>query len=90
MGGVLEAVIGYGIGLAVLGAVLAYAVRGYRKLRSDDANQLARKDANRPNVSDSTHYVRTLPGPAVYPMDSRGTQSNRAGLSGPYDFDQQH
>ena len=87
--GVVEAVVGYGIGLAVLGIVVAYAIRGYRRVRRDDAQQLARKDVDRPKVSDSAHYVRTLPNTPDHPVDSKATQRSTAGPSRPYDYDQQ-
>jgi hypothetical protein len=80
--GTVKAVIGYGIGLAVVGIVLAYVIRGYLKVRRDNVQQLARKDSERLKLTDSAGYSRTFLGTTLHPSDSRGSGRSAAG---PYD-----
>jgi len=80
--GTVKAVIGYGVGLAVLGIVIAYLIRGYLMVRGDNVQMLARKDSERLKLSDSAIYERTFPGTPVHPLDSK--VSDRS-TTGPYD-----
>jgi len=83
--GTVKTVIGYGIGLAVLGVVLAHMISGYLKVRRDNIQQLARRDSERLQLSVSADYAHSFLGTAVQPSDPRGTDRSTAGGSGPYD-----
>ncbi len=83
--GTVKTVIGYGIGLAVLGVVLTRLIGGYFKVRRDNVQQLARKDSERLPLSVSSDYAHTFLGTAVQPTDPRATGRSAAGASGPYD-----
>ena len=78
----MKAVIGYGVGLAVLGIVIAYLIRGYLMVRGDNVQMLARKDSERLKLSDSADYAHTFPGTPVHPLVSKGSDRSTAG---PYD-----
>ena len=80
--GTVKAVIGYGVGLAVLGIVFAYLIRGYLMVRGDNVQMLARKDSERLKLSDSADYAHTFPGTAVHVTDVRGSDRSTAA---PYD-----
>jgi hypothetical protein len=78
----VKAVIGYGVGLAVLGIVIAYLIRGYLMVRGDNVQMLARKDSERLKLVKSADYERTFPGTAVHVTDARGSDRSTAA---PYD-----
>jgi len=80
----VKAVIGYGIGLAVLGIVLSYALRGYLRVRRDKVLKLARRDSGRVELSVASHYEHTFLGSPVQPARPAGS-ARTARLPGPYD-----
>ncbi len=79
----VKAVIGYGIGLAVLGIVLSYAVRVYLRVRRDKVLKLARRDSGRLELSISSRYEHTFLGTPVQP--ARSSATGRPRHASPYD-----
>ncbi len=70
--GTVKAVIGYGIGLAVLGVVLTYVIRAYLRFSKDHVAKMARRDSTRRELRVSADYARTFLGATVQPSDIDG------------------
>ncbi len=64
--GTVKAVIGYGIGLVVLGILISYLVRAYLRLRRDNVMKLARQDSVRLKLSDSADYEHSFLGTSAH------------------------
>ncbi len=67
--GTVKAVIGYGIGLAVLGVVLSYVIRAYLRFSKDYVAKMARRDSTRRELRVSADYARTFLGATLHPVD---------------------
>ena len=83
--GTVKAAIGYGIGLVVVGAILAYLISRSLKVRRDKFQQLARKDSERLKLSDSADYGRTFLGPPVHPTYSKEKDRSTERVDGSHD-----
>ena len=67
--GTVKAVIGYGIGLAVLGVVLTYVIRAYLRYSKDYVAKMARRDSTGRELRVSADYARTFLGATIQPVD---------------------
>ncbi len=78
--GMVKAVIGYGIGLVVLGIVLSYLVRAYLRIRRDNVMKLARRDSVRLTLSDSADYEHTFLGTTAHAAPTGPADSTECSL----------
>ena len=80
--GTLKAVIGYGIGLAVLVILCLYAIRVYRQIANDTEHKLARRDGRLPPL-DSRSSVHGYRGVTIQPPDFSGCLGHKEASVGP-------
>ncbi len=80
--GMLKAVIGYGIGLAVLVILCLYAIRVYRQLANDTEHKLARRDGRLQRV-DSPNGAPGYRGVIVQTPDLSSSEGHTAASIGP-------
>jgi hypothetical protein len=78
----VKAVIGYGIGLAVIAIVLAYVIRGLLRVRRDSVLKLAHRDSRRLKLSISADYARSFLGTSVQPADFRDSDRGKEHSTG--------
>jgi hypothetical protein len=88
--GTVKAVIGYGIGLAVVGIVVTYAIRAYLKIRRDNVMKLAKKDSERLKLSDSASYEHSFLGAPIHPPATKAAAGAGTEPATLYDYRANH